>query len=259
VWVSPDSTDNPADVSTSAAAASEPRVWHYVLDDSAYGPTTASDLREMASRGLIDRASLVWREGWTAWRTVGETDELRSVIARHSAEPPRAAGASGPDSPSPLPALTLNTDSRSTARLCLLRLAAALIDQCILLVPSCVTLSPVMFVLVARGMTPDRMMQLTPMDPEYWLLFFTVWITQWAYSSLTESSVLMGTVGKRVCGLRVTDLSGRRLGFGRASARYWSKLASFPLLIGYLLAAFTGGHRALHDLIAGTVVGSQRP
>lgn len=64
------------------------------------------------------------------------------------------------------------------------------------------------------------------------------------------------TVGKWATGLRVERRDGGRLGFGRAILRHTvGYLASLLTLgLGFLLAAFSRDGRALHDLIAGTVV-----
>ncbi|EPR41216.1 RDD domain containing protein [Desulfovibrio sp. X2] len=77
----------------------------------------------------------------------------------------------------------------------------------------------------------------------------------WGYYALFESSPWQATPGKRLLNLFVTDLSGRRLGFGRASARFFGKFVSgFIFLLGYIMAAFTRRRQALHDMIAGTLV-----
>jgi uncharacterized RDD family membrane protein YckC len=80
-------------------------------------------------------------------------------------------------------------------------------------------------------------------------------VLTWLYFAGLESSAWQGTVGKRMTGLMVTDLAGGRLGFWRSTARYFAKiLSALPILIGYLLAAFTPQKQALHDMIAGTLV-----
>ena len=80
-------------------------------------------------------------------------------------------------------------------------------------------------------------------------------IMQWLYFALMESSVWQATLGKKALGLSVTDLEGRRIGFGRATGRYFAKiLSSLTLFIGYLMAGFTEKKQALHDMIAGTLV-----
>ncbi|MCG5501713.1 MULTISPECIES: RDD family protein [Ectothiorhodospira] len=77
----------------------------------------------------------------------------------------------------------------------------------------------------------------------------------WLYYTVFESSKWQSTPGKRMLGLRVTDMDGNRIGFGRANGRYWSKILSALLLfIGYLMIAFTRRKQGLHDLIASTLV-----
>ncbi len=64
------------------------------------------------------------------------------------------------------------------------------------------------------------------------------------------------TLGKWVAGLRIERRDGVPLSFGRALIRH---LVGYPLTLltlgtGFLLAAFNSEGRALHDLVAGTVV-----
>lgn len=77
----------------------------------------------------------------------------------------------------------------------------------------------------------------------------------WLYFAIFESSAWQGTVGKKVLGLRVTDLNGNRISFGRATGRFFAKLVSnFTFMIGYIMAGFTAKKQALHDMIAGCLV-----
>jgi uncharacterized RDD family membrane protein YckC len=78
----------------------------------------------------------------------------------------------------------------------------------------------------------------------------------WLYYAGMESSVYQGTLGKMALGLIVTDLEGRRISFGRAGGRYFSKLITglIPLGIGYAMAGFTEKKQALHDMIASCLV-----
>ena len=64
------------------------------------------------------------------------------------------------------------------------------------------------------------------------------------------------TLGKWVAGLRIERRDGVPLSFGRALLRH---LVGYPLTlltlgVGFLLAAFNSEGRALHDLLAGTVL-----
>ena len=71
--------------------------------------------------------------------------------------------------------------------------------------------------------------------------------------------MLQGTLGKCLLGCRVADLSGKRVGPIRAALRTLLKpLSAAPLLIGFLLAAFTSRKQALHDLLTGSVVLKRR-
>jgi uncharacterized RDD family membrane protein YckC len=80
-------------------------------------------------------------------------------------------------------------------------------------------------------------------------------LINWLYFALLESSPWQATLGKKVCGLTVTDTDGVRISFGKASARHWSKIPSGLLCFaGYIMAAFTERKQALHDRIAKTVV-----
>ncbi len=80
-----------------------------------------------------------------------------------------------------------------------------------------------------------------------------------AYFALLESSAWQGTVGKRVCRLRVTDLAGRRIRLPRALGRYLGKYVSAALLmLGFLMAGWTMRKQALHDIIASTLVARLR-
>lgn len=80
-------------------------------------------------------------------------------------------------------------------------------------------------------------------------------LTGWLYSSLLESSSWQGTLGKKAVGLRVTDLDGNRISFGKATGRYFGKILSGMIcLVGFFMAAFTEKRQALHDQLAGTLV-----
>lgn len=86
----------------------------------------------------------------------------------------------------------------------------------------------------------------------------TIFITfaiQILYYSFMESSKYQATVGKIALGLKVTDLEGNKLDFGKAFLRNLGKIISSMILgIGYIMAGFTEKKQALHDMIASTLV-----
>jgi uncharacterized RDD family membrane protein YckC len=71
-------------------------------------------------------------------------------------------------------------------------------------------------------------------------------MASWLYWALMESSPWQATLGKRVLGLEVTDMEGRRISFARASGRYFGKI----IFVGFIMAGFTAKKQALHDMIA---------
>ncbi|MBX4189022.1 RDD family protein [Candidatus Parcubacteria bacterium] len=77
----------------------------------------------------------------------------------------------------------------------------------------------------------------------------------WLYYSLLESSKYQATLGKMALGIKVTDLSGARVDFARATGRYFGKILSGIILgIGFLMVAFTAKKQGLHDILAKTLV-----
>lgn len=80
-------------------------------------------------------------------------------------------------------------------------------------------------------------------------------VGQWLYYALMESSSRQATIGKLALGLVVTDLSGNRITFGRATGRYFGKIVSGMIMgIGYIMAGFTERKQALHDIMASCLV-----
>ena len=77
----------------------------------------------------------------------------------------------------------------------------------------------------------------------------------WLYCGFLESSGWQATIGKKALGLRVTDMNGNRISFGRATGRYFGTILSGMIcFIGFLMVAFTEKKQGLHDLLAGTLV-----
>jgi uncharacterized RDD family membrane protein YckC len=83
----------------------------------------------------------------------------------------------------------------------------------------------------------------------------TLLILIWLYFALLESSSKQATIGKMVMRIKVTNLSGKRISFGRATGRFFGKFISmYILFIGFLMPLWTSRKQALHDMIAKCLV-----
>jgi uncharacterized RDD family membrane protein YckC len=79
------------------------------------------------------------------------------------------------------------------------------------------------------------------------------------YLAMMESSRYQASYGKLAVGLKVTDVQGRRISFGRAIGRELGKIISCQTFcIGFMVAGFAERKQGLHDIIARTLVVSSR-
>jgi len=145
-----------------------------------------------------------------------------------------------------------------------LRVAAAIIDGVIMSIALGVLLVP-LFLLTGMGAQfgglAERHGQPDPALVVGFIGMILVFVVvsllgQWLYHAYLESGEKQGTWGKQVMGIYVTDLTGYRTTFGRASGRFFAKIITgmIPLGIGYVMAGFTERRQALHDMIASCLV-----
>ena len=137
------------------------------------------------------------------------------------------------------------------------RVAAAIVDGIITMVVSLVILGPVFVFILFSGAgrlgDPDEMQTLFPVIQVVNNLVSLV--GGWLYYALMESSRFQGTLGKMAVQIKVTDLEGNRISFGRATGRYFGKIVSgLTLFIGFIMVAFTEKKQGLHDIMAGCLV-----
>lgn len=75
------------------------------------------------------------------------------------------------------------------------------------------------------------------------------------YYAWPESSSWQATLGKKLFGLKVTDLNGQRISFLRSVGRNLSMAVSaFILCIGFLMCIWTDKKQCLHDKMANCLV-----
>lgn len=86
------------------------------------------------------------------------------------------------------------------------------------------------------------------------ILYLVSIVGTWLYYALMESSSWQGTLGKKIVGIKVTDLDGNRISFGRATGRYFGKMLSGIFYIGFIMVAATEKKQGLHDMLASCLV-----
>jgi uncharacterized RDD family membrane protein YckC len=143
-----------------------------------------------------------------------------------------------------------------------LRFVALMIDSIILMIGAGILIAVVIAIIglgtLQNAFDSDNAADFLPASIIMGIVFVVLALTvgQWLYFAWMESSSYQGTFGKMALGLIVTDLQGRRVSFGRATGRYFSKIITglIPFFIGYIMAGFTEKKQALHDMIASCLV-----
>lgn len=123
------------------------------------------------------------------------------------------------------------------------RFAAIIIDLLILLIPKMI----ISFLLTGNFLNNNGFSNIINL------------ILDWLYFALLESGSSQATLGKRLLDIKVTDIDGNRLSFGRATGRYFAKIISAIILfIGFFMAGFDERKQGLHDKIANTLAVTNR-
>ena len=148
-----------------------------------------------------------------------------------------------------------------------LRFVAYIIDQFVIGVAGFVIAVPIIIGIVAFGFnlkginepadffSHDGLLMVSGIIGLVVLAILISVVMKWLYYALMESSKYGGTLGKMALSIKVVDMDGNRISFGRATGRYFSKIiTNMTLLIGYIIAGFTLKKQALHDLIASCLV-----
>lgn len=148
-----------------------------------------------------------------------------------------------------------------------LRFAAYIIDQFVIGIAGLIIAVPIILGIIAFGLNLDGVKSTSDFFTHEGLLLvggiiglivlaiLISIVMKWLYYALMESSKFGGTIGKIAVSIKVVDMNGNRISFGRATGRYFSRIiTNMTLLIGYIIAGFTEKKQALHDLIASCLV-----
>ena len=223
-------------------------LWYYARNDQRFGPVEEAELRRLAAAGQLSPTDLVWRQEFPDWRRAGEVEGLFPLGAPRMVTPPPPPAAAytpqlvspyAPFPPAQVQPTTQYADFGS-------RLGAFLIDLVILVIGGMVLGFIVGFGMASSG---SSALNIQLAANGLGLLF------NWLYYALSESSTMMGTPGKKILGLVVTDLQGQRISFGRATGRYFGRILSgLALLMGYFAMLWSPMNQTWHDQMAGTLV-----
>ncbi len=79
------------------------------------------------------------------------------------------------------------------------------------------------------------------------------------YHIIMECTARQATFGKQIVKIKVCDMQGERISFGRSLGRNFAKIFSvLPAFIGYIYSFFNKQQQCMHDMIAGTLVMKDR-
>jgi len=231
------------------------------------GPFTREQIDEKLKSGEISLSDLAFIEGLAQWTP------LEQVLAKIDGAAPAVAPSVPPaiGAPAYSYAATMQPPGHLVYGGFWLRFAAYLIDGIIISIPIGIVFAIFGGILVAvigvghlsQASGDSDSSGSSAMSPAVGiaialgeLVFYAVLLVgAWLYFAKLESGPHQATFGKRVLGLKVTNLSGEKLGFGQASGRFFGKIISgMTFYIGFIMAGFTERKQALHDMIAGTLV-----
>jgi uncharacterized RDD family membrane protein YckC len=138
-----------------------------------------------------------------------------------------------------------------------IRFVAYMIDGLVMLVPTAILVGIFAAFVILTDESMDHEGLPALLVVAIVVLVAALIVVNWLYEALMTSSPRGATLGKMALGLRIVRFDGTQLSFGRATARHFVKYIvtpMVPLAIGYIMAAFTNRKRALHDILADTLV-----
>lgn len=221
------------------------------------GPVSAAFAAYALARGLFAGDSQACAHGGRQWQRL---DELLATTGGEAGPPPAAAaaGSGRPGSAVPLP----GHDQAADLYAGFWRRAGAYLIDAIVLAVACGILRGIvgfpghmdMMHWAGGGFRYGYGTPYTAYTAHAGRHVFEL-LVGWLYYAFMESSPRQATLGKMALGLVVVDTAGRRIGFGRASGRYFGMIVSWlTLTIGFMMAGWTSRKQALHDFMAAALV-----
>ncbi len=215
-------------------------------DGSESGPFTEDQVKSMHVSGLVRSEDLIWHAGLEEWIHIQKFLGLKPALPIHTV--------------SQRVSYSIKAAQQEPAELQMrlagpvARLGAYIVDYVLGLVMS------LPFILVAATVPAmlfhKEEQQVIATCLAIFLCFAALFVPRWLYHSLQESSPSQATFGKKVFGLRVTDLYGGSLSRKEASRRFISLFVTELLFGGIFFIAyfFSEKRQCLHDQYVGALV-----
>jgi uncharacterized RDD family membrane protein YckC len=251
--------------------------WYYVDQGQQTGPIGDTQFEELVRNGKIRPDTLVWREGMAAW-----------VAYRES------GASSNPAAPAPAGS-TVSAAGENPQAVCAECGNMFAIQDMIRhgTVYICANCKPVFMQKLAEGAQINtgelhyagfwirfgaKFMDGLILGLPFGLVFVAVFLTRthatgpnqlgflplmlqfgFIFLRMVYEIFFLGkygaTPGKMLCKLKVVTADGGRIGYGRATGRFFAEIVSGMICyIGYIMVAFDSQKRALHDYICNTRV-----
>ena len=252
--------------------------WYYADQGQPAGPVNDAQLEELVRSGKIQPDTLVWHEGLAAWQSYRE---VKSPAPPSGPPPASDVGFTPGVKPEAVCAECGNLFAiqdmirHGQIYICAnckpvfmqklaegaqiktgelnyagfwIRFAAKFVDWLILGVPFMV-----IYFLVILSQANAREQDVRFIVLIYSLQFCFIFI-QMAYQIFFLGKY-GATPGKMACKIKVVKADGGRIGYGRATGRFFAEMLSGMICyIGYIIVAFDSQKRALHDHICNTRV-----
>src|SRR5581483_6489841 len=222
--------------------------WYYAQQGQQKGPVSFDQLGQLARGGQLSPSDLIWREGMPNWQPASQMAGLFDAATQaptyavapaaatvNYASPAPAYARPGAGAAAPIGYYAQQPGAVEYAGFWM-RFAAFIIDWIIMVVGGAIVGGCIGGIAGASGTLPGK--------PGWDVVAAVIRIAStamgWIYYAAMESSSKQGTLGKIALGIQVTDLNGQRIGFGRATGRYFGMIVSALILcIGFMMAGFT--------------------
>ena len=213
--------------------------WYVGRDGQQQGPIDWAALKTQAASGTLLPSDLVWHDGMANWAYAVTIPGLIPTAPMLPLEYPPAAVGHLPE-------------HRSGYAGFWIRFLAVILDALVMWVVNFVIGFIIGFTIAVAFTRNDQVAGA--------IAGLTGIAADWLYEVLMVTSPHQATLGKMALGIKVVGPEGERIGFGRATGRYFGKILSgLILMIGYLMMLWSDRRQTLHDSLAGTYLIKTRP